>query len=107
MSTLPPPGPTATPAPASVGRDRAIAVGLVVAAAGLQSELESTLRDDPRFAITPLPAPRAPRDGWAIGCAVRKEASDLGQALQQAMRVLQGDGSLGRFFAAAGVTWRL
>ncbi|WP_284618895.1 substrate-binding periplasmic protein [Aquabacterium humicola] len=81
--------------------------GLVVAAAGLQSELESTLRDDPRFAITPLPAPRAPRDGWAIGCAVRKEASDLGQALQQAMRVLQGDGSLGRFFAAAGVTWRL
>lgn len=86
---------------------QALREGRVDAAAGLQSELESTLRGDERFAIAPLPAPRAPRDGWAIGCAVRKEASDLAQALQRAMGALQGDGTLARLFDTAGVRWRL
>lgn len=81
--------------------------GRVVAAGGLVSELESVLRDDARFAIAPLPAPRAPGDGWAIGCAVKKDAGDLALALQQAMQALQSSGRLAAHFTAGGVRWRL
>jgi ABC-type amino acid transport substrate-binding protein len=79
--------------------------GEVAAAAGMASELESTLGRDSRFAIEPLPVPRM-RDGWAVGMAVKKEASDLAQALQAAVNRLAESGELGTVFAAAGVTWR-
>jgi len=79
--------------------------GEVVAAAGHASELESVLGGDARYAIEPLPLPRM-RDGWPIGCAVRKESDDLAQALQAAMNGLAGSGELGRIFAAGKVAWR-
>lgn len=85
---------------------RALQRGEVAAAAGLASELESQLGRDPRYAIEPLPLPRAPRDGWAVGLAVKRESEDLAQALQQAVNGLQQSGRLGEIFAAAGVTWR-
>ncbi len=81
--------------------------GEVEAVAGLASELESVLRDDPRFALEPLPTPRAPRDGWAVGCAVKKEADDLAVALQQAMTALHDSGRLQAMFREAGVRWQL
>jgi ABC-type amino acid transport substrate-binding protein len=77
--------------------------GTVVAAAGLASELESVLSNDARFAIQPLPAPRAPKDGWAIGCAVKKEAGDLAVALQEAMQAVK----LEAIFEQSRVRWRL
>jgi len=77
-----------------------------VAAGGLVSELESVLHGDDRFAIAPLPAPRAPADGWAVGCAVRKDADDLALALQQAMQSLQASGELAASFERRGVRWR-
>jgi hypothetical protein len=77
-----------------------------VAAAGLRSELESALRGDARFEIGPLPIPRAPRDGWAVGMAVRKEATDLAQALQGAVEQLSGSGEMERLFAAGGLRWQ-
>jgi ABC-type amino acid transport substrate-binding protein len=79
--------------------------GEVVAAAGQASELESVLGADARFAIDPLPMPQA-RNGWAIGCAVKKEATDLAQAVQAAVNVLAAQGELGRAFAKFGVRWR-
>lgn len=79
--------------------------GEVVAAAGHASELESVLGGDARFAIEPLPLPRM-RDGWAVGCAVKKSADDLAQALQAAMNTLAANGELGRIFAAGKVAWR-
>jgi ABC-type amino acid transport substrate-binding protein len=79
--------------------------GEVAAAAGMASELESTLGKDPRFAIEPLPVPRM-RDGWAVGMAVKKEATDLAQALQGAVNQLAESGEIGKMFAAAGVSWR-
>ncbi len=79
--------------------------GEVAAAAGMASELESTLGKDPRYAIEPLPVPRM-REGWAVGMAVKKEAGDLAQALQAAVNQLADSGELGRMFAAAGVTWK-
>lgn len=85
---------------------RALAAGEYSAAAGLLSELESVLRGDPRFAIEPIPAPRAPRDGWAVGMAVKTGSTDLAQALQKAIRELSDSGQLREIFARANLSWR-
>jgi ABC-type amino acid transport substrate-binding protein len=79
--------------------------GEVAAAAGMASELEWVLAGDPRFAIESLPVPRM-RDGWAIGCAVKDESSDLAVAVQTAMNGLAASGELKTIFAASRVTWR-
>jgi len=84
---------------------RALQRGDVAAAAGHASELESALAGDPRFAIVPLPLPRL-RDGWAVGFAVKRQATDLAQALQAAVNELSRSGELARVFARAGVAWR-
>jgi ABC-type amino acid transport substrate-binding protein len=79
--------------------------GEVAGAAGMASELESALAGDARFAIEPLPLPRA-KDGWAVGLAVKKDAQDLAQALQAALNELARSGELGRIFARGKVAWR-
>ncbi len=84
---------------------RLLAAGEVTGAAGNASELESVLAGDPRFAIEPLPLPRM-REGWAVGCAVKKESKDLAQAVQAAMNTLAGNGELKAMFAKAKVSWR-
>jgi len=80
--------------------------GEVVAAAGQASELESMLSGDARFAIEPLPSPRAPRDGWAVGMAVRQDATELAQALQAAVNELGAQGRLAVIFGRANLAWR-
>ena len=85
---------------------RALRRGEVTVAAGLASELESELRGDPRFAIEPMPTPRAPREGWANGLAVKRDATDLAQVLQEAMNQLGQSGRLGAIFARHNVAWR-
>lgn len=80
--------------------------GEVPLAAGLMSELESVLRGDARYAVTPLPSPRAPRDGWAIGMAVKRDAAGLAQALQGGLNEVARNGRLGEMFARANVAWR-
>jgi len=85
---------------------RALQRGDVLAAAGLASELQAVLRGDARFAIEPLPSPRAPRDGWAVGMAVKKDATELAQALQGAVNQLAGNGRLAEIFARANLAWR-
>lgn len=84
---------------------RALQRGEVVAAAGQASELESVLAGDDRFLIEPLPVPRM-REGWAVGCAVKAEATDLALALQAAMNQLASSGSLASMFSKARVVWR-
>ena len=85
---------------------QALARGEAAAAAGTASELESVLGRDPRSVIEPIPVPRAPRDGWAVGCAVKKASGDLAEALQAAMNTLAEDGTLARAFTEGGVRWR-
>ncbi|CAG1018617.1 hypothetical protein BURC_03415 [Burkholderiaceae bacterium] len=80
--------------------------GQVDAAAGLRSELESVLRGDPRFAIEPIPVPRAPRDGWAVGMAVKRDSEALAQALQASVNQLAGSGRLRELFLSSNVAWR-
>jgi len=85
---------------------RALLRGEVAAAAGLASELESVLRGDPRFAMAPLPSPRAPRDGWAVGMAVKRDAGELAQALQRAVNELAASGRLRQMFARGNLAWQ-
>lgn len=84
---------------------RALQRGEVAAAAGLASEMESVLRGDARFAIAPLPSPRAQRNGWAVGMAVKKDATDLAQALQAGVDELAASGRLRKMFERANVAW--
>jgi ABC-type amino acid transport substrate-binding protein len=84
---------------------QALQRGEVAAAAGQASELESVLGGDPRYAIEPLPVPRM-REGWVVGLAVKKEATDLAQALQGAINELASNGTLKTLFANAKVSWR-
>ena len=85
---------------------RALQRGEVTVAAGLASELESVLRGDAKFAIAPMPLPRAPHDGWAAGLAVKSDAVDLAQALQAAMNQLGQTGKLEEIFGRHNVAWR-
>jgi ABC-type amino acid transport substrate-binding protein len=84
---------------------RALLRGEVAAAAGLASEMESVLRGDPRFAIAPLPSPRA-SDGWAVGMAVKRDATELAQALQRAVNELAAGGRLQQMFERGNVAWQ-
>jgi polar amino acid transport system substrate-binding protein len=85
---------------------RALLEGKVSAAVGQYSELHSVLKTDARFAIEPLPVPRAPRSSWPIGMAVKKEATDLARALQVSSVAMAQDGRLRAIFAEFGVPWR-
>lgn len=85
---------------------RALQRGEVAAAAGLASELESVLAGDRAYRIEPLPAPRAPRDGWAAGMAVKRDATDLAEALQEALNRLVQQGRVAEIFAKYNVAWR-
>jgi ABC-type amino acid transport substrate-binding protein len=80
--------------------------GEVPVAAGLASELDSVLRCDARFVVQPLPSPRAPRDGWAIGMAVKRDATELAHALQAALDGLAHSGRLAEIFGHGNLGWR-
>jgi len=85
---------------------RALQRGEVPVAAGLLSELQSVLRDDKRFVVEPLPSPRAPREGWAVGMAVKRDATELAQALQAALDGLARSGRLAEIFGRGNLGWR-
>ena len=75
------------------------------AAAGLESELQSVLAADPRFVITPLPTLHNSRSGWAVGMAVKKDATDLATALQASVDELARTDRLKQIFARGHLDW--
>lgn len=97
---------TVTRWPDGVAAARAMKAGEFDVVAGAASELESVLSREAGIAIEPLPVPRAPKDGWAVGCAVKKSATALAQAVQAAMNTLADKGELQAIFSASGVSWR-
>ncbi len=74
-------------------------------AAGNASELHSVLKGDKQFRVIPLPIPRAPRNGWAVGMAVKKNAPELAHALQAAINSMTTDARMSQIFAGHGVPW--
>lgn len=85
---------------------RKLLAGEVGAAAGLASELESTLAGQSRYQVVPLPLERAPRSGWVIGCAVKRGATDLAKVIQDRLTALAGGSAMREIFQRHGVTWR-
>jgi ABC-type amino acid transport substrate-binding protein len=79
--------------------------GEVPVAAGNASELHSVLRGNKKYKVIPMPIPRAPRNGWAVGMAVKKSATDLAVALQTTVNDMSKDKRLSTIFATHGVPW--
>jgi ABC-type amino acid transport substrate-binding protein len=84
---------------------RLLQQGGVAGAAGHASEIESILLGNPDFAIEPLPLPRM-RDGWPIGCAVKKESTDLALVIKQAIEAMNANGDMAAIFQRGKVSWR-
>lgn len=85
---------------------RSLREGRTGAAAGLASELEAALEGAPRYEIVPLPLPRAPRNGWVIGCAVKRGSDDLARPIQDRLVEAAKGSELRELFKRHGVTWR-
>lgn len=89
---------------------RAMLAGEAVCAAGHASELESVLRRDvatrDRYEIVPLPLPRAPRNGWVVGCAVKRGADDLARVIHERLMAMTAGPALRELFARHSVVWR-
>jgi ABC-type amino acid transport substrate-binding protein len=81
----------------------ALKAGTVAAALGQLGELESGLRDDPRFAIDAPPQPVLNIQQWVLGLAVKAENEDLAKALEVAMGELMADGTVQRIMKSHGV----
>ena len=79
--------------------------GAVNVAAGNASELHSVLKGDKNFKVIPMPIPRAPRSGWAVGMAVKKDATGLARKLQSVVNDMSTDGRLTKIFAEQSVPW--
>jgi ABC-type amino acid transport substrate-binding protein len=80
--------------------------GQVSIAAGMASEIESTVLGDDRFAIDVFPGVTGTRGAWPVGLAVKREAKDLARLLQGAMNQLAESNKLAAIFKAANVQWR-
>jgi ABC-type amino acid transport substrate-binding protein len=68
-----------------------------------RSEIESVLRDDPRFEMREVAFQRLPRKGWNIGMAVKKDNQELAIRLREAMDELFASGEMISIFARHGV----
>ena len=84
---------------------RMLLAGDVPVAAGNASELHSVLKGNKKYRVIPMPIPRAPRNGWAVGMAVKKSATDLATALQSTVNDMARDQRLSSIFAGHGVPW--
>lgn len=84
---------------------RLLLSGEVKVAAGNASELHSVLKGDKQYRVIPLPVPRAPRSGWAVGMAVKKDSTNLARALQSVINNMTADERLAKIFAGQGVPW--
>jgi ABC-type amino acid transport substrate-binding protein len=79
--------------------------GKVSFAVGAASEIESSVALDSRFAIDTYPGLSAGRGIWAVGMAVKRQATDLARGLQAATNQLTASGELANLFKKFGVTW--
>ncbi|WP_198674841.1 substrate-binding periplasmic protein [Rhodoferax ferrireducens] len=84
---------------------RLLLSGEVSVAAGNASELHSVLKGDKQYRVIPMPIPRAPRSGWAVGMAVKKNSTELARVLQSAVNDMSKDERMTQIFAEQGVPW--
>ena len=86
---------------AAVGKLKA---GDIAAVMGPRSEIEDALGRDARFVVEIVQMPELKINNWPLGMAVKADATDLADALTDALQVLQKNGSVAAIFARYGVT---
>ena len=89
--------------PTAVEALQDLKVGKLAGVLAHRSEIESVVGADPRFELQQVQFQRLPPQGWVVGMAVRKDARDLAEALQQAAAELTASGEMARIFAKHGV----
>ena len=77
--------------------------GELDAVLGNRSDIDSVLRDDPRFEMREVAFQRLPRKGWTVGMAVRSDDLALGKLLQDATDELFASGEMIKIFGKYGV----
>jgi len=68
-----------------------------------RSEIEAVFKGDPAFPLEQAVFQRLPRNGWAVGMAVRKDDQDVARLLQAAVNEMRASGELQAIFARHGV----
>lgn len=89
--------------PSAIEALHALQAGALDAVLAHRSEIESVIRNDPAFVMDEIAFQRLPRDGWAVGMAVRKDDSELAKSLQAALNAMRASGELHTIFAKYGV----
>ena len=86
----------------------AVVDGKAAAAYVMRSQAESVLsqvKSEPKhWAMTPMPLTGVPENGWPLGIAIKADAKELGQALEQALQALRSSGELPAIFKQNGMT---
>lgn len=87
---------------------QAVINGQAAAAYVLRSQAEAALAlAQPRpthLAMTSLPLPGIPENGWPLGVAIKAANKDLGQAIEAAFKELRSNGELLAMFHKRGMT---
>ncbi len=89
--------------PSGVEAVQKLKAGEIDAVVATRAEIESVLRGDSAFEVTDAPFQRLPRKGWVTGMAVKKENTELAQAVQKAVNELFESGEMAALFAKHGV----
>jgi ABC-type amino acid transport substrate-binding protein len=85
----------------------AVLEGKAAAAYVLRSQAEAAIAASARktpVALSALPLPGVPDNGWPLGMAIKAEHKELGQALDKAMADLRASGRLLALFKQQGMT---
>lgn len=85
----------------------AVLEGKAEAAYVLRSQAEAAMaggRSSTPVALSPLPLPGVPDNGWPLGMAIKTDHKELGQALEKAMAELRASGQLLALFQQQGMT---
>lgn len=89
--------------PTGVAALEELKAGRLDAVLANSSEIAAVFRGDPAFPMTPAVFQRLPRNGWAVGMAVKKGNEDIALRLQAALNELRDSGELEAIFNKHGV----
>lgn len=72
---------------------------------GPRSEIEDALGKDNRFIIEAVQMPELKINSWPLGMAVKADDTGLADALADALKRLQKDGTVAAIFARHGISY--
>lgn len=78
--------------------------GELAAVMGPRSEIEAALGKDARFVVEAVQMPELKFNHWPLGMAVKAEEGPLADALGDALKELQKNGTVAAIFARHGIT---